>query len=77
MHLHRRLFRKSIPISVIGNIDETSCWLDMPGEMTVKHVGTRFVPLRTTGNEKSGFTVVVAVMVDGWKLKPFIFLKGV
>ena len=51
--------------------------IDMPGETTVEHVGTRSVPLRTTGHEKSRFTVVLAAMADGRKLKPFVVLKGV
>ena len=49
----------------------------MPGEMTVERVGTRSVPLRTTGHEKSRFTVVLGAMADGWKLKPFVVVKGV
>ena len=77
MHLHRRLFHERIPISAIGNMDETPCCLDMPGETTVEHVGARSVPLRTTGHEKSRFTVVLAAMADGRKLKPFVVLKGV
>ena len=67
----------NISILAIGNMDETPCWLDMPGETTVEHVGTRSVPLRTTGNEKSRFTVVLFAMAVGRKLKPFIVLKGV
>ena len=77
MHLHRHLYRENIPILAIGNMDKTPCWLDMPGETTVEHVGARSVPLRTTGNEKSRFTVVLAAMADGWKLKPLVVLKGV
>ena len=77
MHLHRRLFHANIPISAIGNMGKTPCWLYMPGETTVEHVGARSVPMRTTGNEKSRFTVVLAVMADGRKLKPFVVLKGV
>ena len=34
MHLRRRLFHERIPISAIGNMDETPCCLDMPGETT-------------------------------------------
>ena len=48
----------------------------MPGETTVEHVGARSVPLRTTGNEKSRFTVVLAATADGRKLKPYVVLKG-
>ena len=60
-------------------MDETlPCWLDMPGEMAVEHLGARSAPLRTTGHEKSCFTDVLDSMADGWKLnKPFVVLRGV
>ena len=75
MQLHRRFFHERIPFSAIGNMDETLRWLDMPGETTVEHVDARSVPLRTTGHEKSLFTVVLASVADRWKLKPFIVLR--
>ena len=43
---------KQYPLCLIGNMDETPMWLDMPGEMTVTHTGDRFVPVRTTGHKK-------------------------
>ncbi len=51
--------------------------LDMPGETTVTHIGERSVPVRTTGHEKNRFTVVLAAMADGRKLKPYVVFKGV
>ena len=47
----------------------------MPGEMTVEHVSTRSVQLRTMWHEKYHFTVVLGAMANGQKLKPFIFLR--
>ena len=58
-------------------MDETPLWLDMPGETTITRVGEQSVPIRTTGHEKARFTVVLAAMADGRKLKPFVVFKGV
>ena len=58
-------------------MDETPLWLDIPGETTVTHTGERSVPVRTTGHEKNRFTVVLAAMADGRKLKPYVVFKGV
>ena len=65
------------PLSVVGNMDETPLWLDMPGDRTVAQVGECSVSVRATGLDKSHFTVILAAMADGRKLKPFIVLKGV
>lgn len=68
---------KKYPLSHIGNMDETPLWMDMPGDTTVTHRGQRSVPLRTTGHDKARFTVVLAAMADGRKLKPYVVFKGV
>ena len=62
--------------SAIGNVDETPCWMDMPGETTMERAGVISVPLRTTGHEKARFIVVFGAMADGSKL-PFVILKGI
>lgn len=51
--------------------------MDMPGATTIESRGSRSVPLRTTGHDKAKFTVVLAAMADGRKLKPYIIFKGV
>ncbi|CAG8627158.1 3193_t:CDS:2, partial [Diversispora eburnea] len=43
--------------------------------MTVEETGSRTVSIRTTGHEKSNFTVVLSCMVDGTKLPPLIIFK--
>ena len=58
-------------------MDETPLWLDMPGDTTVSRIGERSVSIRTTGHDKGRFTVILAPMADGRKLKPFIVFKGV
>jgi len=58
-------------------MDETPLWFDMPGETTVTHTGQRSVPVHTTGHDKGRYTVVLAAMADGRKLKPYVVFKGV
>ena len=65
------------PLSCIGNMDETPLWLDMPGETTISRAGERSISVRTTGHDKGRFTVILAAMADGRKLKPFVVFKGV
>ena len=62
---------------LIGNMDETPLWLDMPGDTTVSRVGERTVSVRSTGHDKARFTVVLAAMADGRKIKPYVVFKGV
>ena len=59
----------------IGNMDETPMNFDMPPSRTVNPVGEKTVLIKTTGNEKNHFTVVLACLADGTKLKPMIIFK--
>ena len=63
--------------SLIGNMDETSLWLDIPGDTIVSQVGEQTVSVRSTGHDKARFTVVLAAMADGRKIKPYVVFKGV
>ena len=65
----------NFPVAQIGNMDETPVWFDMPNARTVNAKGEKTVMVRTTGHEKSRFTVVLACMGDGFRLKPFIIFK--
>ena len=56
----------------IGNMDETPVWFDMPAARTVESRGAKTVLLKTTGNEKTRFTVVLSCLADGTKLKPMV-----
>ena len=42
---------------------------DMPPSRSVNAVGEKTVLIKTTGNEKHHFTVVLACLVDDTKLK--------
>jgi len=73
----KRRIKHKYSLSGIGNMDETPVWMDMPGDTTITRTGVKSVPILTTGHEKARFTVCLAAMADGTKLKPFIVFKGV
>ena len=79
MNVRRHMQRQNYQLSCVGNMDEmqTPLWMDMPGDTTVERQGTKSVPVRTTGHEKVRFTVVLAAMASGKKLKLFVVFKGV
>ncbi|MES9884208.1 MAG: hypothetical protein ABW185_25465 [Sedimenticola sp.] len=62
-------------IPSIGNMDETPMYFDMPGNSTVHIKGDKTVAVRTSGAEKSHFTVVLSCLADGTKLKPMVIFK--
>ncbi|KAH1173359.1 hypothetical protein KIL84_017881 [Mauremys mutica] len=62
-------------LSQIGNMDETPMNFDMVGNKTVNPKGAKTVLIKTTGHEKSRFTVVLACTADGAKLRPMIIFK--
>ena len=77
LNIRRVNINKQYALSLIGNMDETPLWLDMPGETTVTHSGDRSVSVRSTGHDKNRFTVILAAMADGRRLKPYFVFKGV
>jgi len=50
---------KSFGLHHIFNMDETPVWFDMAGNFTVNQKGEKTVQIRSTGNEKTRFTVVL------------------
>lgn len=50
---------KSFEPCNILNMDETPVWFDMAGNFTVEQKGAKTVQIRSTGNEKNRFTVVL------------------
>ena len=46
-------------LNSIFNMDETPVWFDMAGNMTINNKGDKTVHIRTTGNDKNRFTVVL------------------
>ena len=76
---HRFIIRQrekmAFTLAQIGHMDETPVWFDMPHARTVSNVGEKTVLVKTTGHEKSRFTVLLACMADGTKLKPMVIFK--
>ena len=67
--------QKRFDLSAIGNMDETPVWFDMPAVRTVESRGSKTVFVKTTGHEKTRFTVVLACLANGIKLKPMVVFK--
>lgn len=72
--LYRRI-QHDYPLKYIGNMDETPLWFDLPSNTTIDHKGTKTVSIRTTGHERTSFTVVLACMADGRKLPAVCIFK--
>ncbi|KAF4797975.1 pogo transposable element with KRAB domain-like protein [Turdus rufiventris] len=56
-------------------MDEVPLTFDMPLMRTMEQTGTSAVLIKTTGNEKTLFTVVLGVSSDGQKLHPLVISK--
>ena len=56
-------------------MDEVPLTFDIPLKRTVEKTGTSAVNIRTTGNEKSSFTVVLGCQANGQKLPPMVIFK--
>ena len=62
--------------NLIINMDETPVYFNLVPGKTVNEKGAKSVLIRTTGNEKRHFTVVLAVSANGDVLPPMIIFKG-
>ena len=71
----RRRRENQYLLSSIGNMDETPVCQDMLSRHTADKTGKRSVLIKSTGHEKSRYTVVLCVMADGTKLRPMIIFK--
>ena len=69
--------RRNYPLSMIGNMDETPVYVDIPGNYTLERKGMKSITMASTGHEKEKLTVMLAAMADGTKLLPMVVLKGV
>jgi hypothetical protein len=72
--LYKRL-QYNYSLKFIANMDETPLWFDLPSNTTIDHKGAKSVSIRTTGHERSSFTVVLACMADGSKLPAVCIFK--
>ena len=66
---------QKILLKHITNMDEVPLTFGIPVIRTVERTGTSAVSIRTTGNEKSSLTVVLACLANGQKLPPMVIFK--
>ncbi|KAK6299839.1 hypothetical protein J4Q44_G00298720 [Coregonus suidteri] len=71
----KKITEKKIRPEHITNMDEVPLTFDIPMNRTVEKTGTSTVSVRTIGNEKSSFTVVLACQANGQKLPPMVIFK--
>jgi transposase-like protein len=72
--LYRRI-QYDYPLQFIGNMDETPVAFDLPNSYTLEKRGSNTINIKTTGHERSTFTVVLGCMADGSKLPPVVIFK--
>ena len=59
----------------LGNMDEVPLRFDAPSNKTMDVKGAKTVMIRTSGNEKTRYTVVLAFCADGTKLPTLLIFK--
>lgn len=57
-------------------MDEVPLTFDVPSNKTVDSKGTKSVTVKTSGHEKTNYTVVLSCYADGTKLPPLLIFKG-
>ena len=57
--------KRDIDLKHLGNMDEVSVSFDIPDTRTVDEKGKKDILIKTTGNEKYNFTVILTVTADG------------
>ncbi|KFD71435.1 hypothetical protein M514_16367 [Trichuris suis] len=63
------------PLGNVGNMDETPIFFDVIGNRTVDSKGTKSVVVKSSGHERTHFTVVLSCLTTGMKLKPMVIFK--
>lgn len=64
--------RNDYALDQIGHADQTPLTFDIPYTTTVATKGDRSISIKTTGNEKNRFTVMLACTANGGKLPPYV-----
>ena len=62
-------------IAQLGNMDGVPLTFDVPSNKTVDFKGAKTIMTKTSGNEKTRYTVVLACCADGTKLPPLLMFK--
>ena len=66
------LSQQTYDLENVINVDETYVTRDSPSETTIETVGVKSVPIRSTGAEKTRYTVILANTLTGEKLPAMI-----
>ena len=61
---------------LIGNIDKTPDFFNMPSTKTVEKIGKKFVHVNTHKQEKLRVNILLTILADGGKLPSYILFKG-
>ena len=69
--------RKKLCFEIVqlGNMDEVPLTFDVPSNKTVDAKGSKIIMIKTSGNEKTRYTVVLACCADGTKLPTLIIFE--
>ena len=62
-------------IGQLGNMDEVPLVFDVPSNNTVDVKGAKTIMIKTSGNEKTHYTVVLACCADGTRLPTLSIFK--
>ncbi|CAG8462456.1 5311_t:CDS:2, partial [Paraglomus occultum] len=71
----RTTISQKLPEDLVEKQHEFLSFILYQRNLTIDECGARTVNIRTTGHERSHFTVVLACMADGTKLPPVIIFK--
>ena len=67
--------KNGFEISPIGNMDEVPLTFDVPSNKTVDVKGAKIITVKTSGHDKTHYTVVLSCCADGAKLPPMLISK--
>ena len=59
----------------LGNMDQVPLTFDVPSNKTADVKGSKTIMIKTSGNEKTRYTVVLACCADGTKLPTLLISK--
>ena len=62
-------------VGQLGNMDEVPLMFDVLSNKTVDAKGSKTIMIKTSGNEKTSYTVLLACCADGTNLPPLLIFK--
>uniref|UniRef100_A0A915IKC9 HTH CENPB-type domain-containing protein n=1 Tax=Romanomermis culicivorax TaxID=13658 RepID=A0A915IKC9_ROMCU len=75
IYVRKLQMKNSYSFDSIYACDEKAVWLDMLSDSIMDVVGTKQVPIKTSGHEKMRITVMLCAKLNGIKCKPFVLFK--